>query len=401
MLHETLPETEFRWGYTEVAGYRLPYHLGCARIVDTGSENDWCFGRSTDPRVAYDKAIAEAFERHACAQPSGLHRARFRDLNRAVAPPEIAAYSATQYARRDFPYVRFQPGRDVPWKRATDFFSGNEVFVPADCVYFSGALARMGFRRMHTSASTSGTAAYPAFEGALVRAILELLERDAFMVTWIRRRATAEIDPRSLPPSIVRRLRALESAGLRVTVKDLSLDTVPVACVFAQNPAWHFTCIGTTAGFQAEDAIERALAEVEGIVLARLQREDIPAMAPSRVRSPADHTWLYAQRPHFRRADFLGAPAGKIRMSAMAPRGPKNARQLYAGIRDLGMRIAWVDITPKRAALAQGRTPLHVVRAIVPGLVPVSFGYDAEPLAMKRAQAAGALREPLFPHPLG
>jgi ribosomal protein S12 methylthiotransferase accessory factor len=120
------------------------------------------------------------------------------------------------------------------------------------------------------------------------------------------------------------------------------------------------------------------------------------------VRSAEDHTVLYARRRYFRRADFLARPSGKVRMSKIAPGGPKNARQLYAGIRRMGMRIVWIDMTPERAALAQGRTPLHVVRVIVPGLVPISFGFGEEPAGMKRLHAAGAgIREPVFPHPLG
>jgi ribosomal protein S12 methylthiotransferase accessory factor len=400
MLHQRLPEIEFRWGYTEAANYRLPYHLGLARVAGPG--DDWCFGRATDSRDAYDKAIAEAFERHACGRPLELQRARFRDLERAIAPTEIVSYSAAQQARGDFPYAPFRADREIPWKRATDFFSGNEVFVPAECVYFSSELARLGFRRMHTSASTSGVAAYTTLEGALARATLELLERDAFMMTWMLRRPTARIDPRSLPASLQRRLRALESAGVRAALKDISLDTVPIVCAFGQHRERHFTCVGAAAAFEPEDALERALAELEGIVLARLQREDIPAMAPSQVRSAEDHTVLYARRRYFRRADFLARPSGKVRMSKIAPGGPKNARQLYAGIRRMGMRIVWIDMTPERAALAQGRTPLHVVRVIVPGLVPISFGFGEEPAGMKRLHAAGAgIREPVFPHPLG
>ena len=400
-LHRRLPEIEFRWGYTEAAGYRLPYHLGLARVAGA-RDDDWCFGRSADSRDAYDKAIAEAFERHACGRPSGLHQARFRDLKRAIAPTEIASYSAAQQARREFPYAPFRADREIPWKRAIDFFSGNELFVPADCVYFSSELAKLGFRSPHTSANSSGAAAYTTLEGALARATLELLERDAFMMTWMLRRPTVKIDPRSLPAYLARRLKALEDAGLRVAVKDISLDTVPVVCAFGQHRERHFSCVGAAGSFEPEDAIERALAELEGIILARLQREDVPAMTPSRVRSAEDHTVLYAQRPYFRRADFLARSSGKVRMSGIAPAGPKNARQLYARIRRMGMRIAWVDITPERAALAQGRTPLYVVRVLVPGLVPISFGYGEEPAGMKRLHAAGAgPREPLFPHPLG
>jgi ribosomal protein S12 methylthiotransferase accessory factor len=260
----------------------------------------------------------------------------------------------------------------------------------------------VGYRRRHTEASTSGVAAYTSFEGALLRATLEALERDAFMLTWILRRPTARIEPSSLPASLRRRLQALKSAGVRVTLKDISVDTVPVVCAFGQHRGRHFTYVGAAAALDAEDAVERALAELEGIVLARLQHGDIPPIEPTGVRRAEDHTLLYAQRRHFRRADFLARASGQTRMRAIASGHPKDANALYARISNMGMRIAWIDMTSPGAALAQGRTPLHVVRVLVPGLVPMSFGYGTEPLGVPRLREhGGQIREPLFPHPFG
>ena len=64
-----------------------------------------------------------------------------------------------------------------------------------------------------------------------------------------------------------------------------------------------------------------------------------------------------------------------------------------------GLPLISLDLTPPRAAL--GGAPLQVVRAIVPGLIPLSFGYGTEPLGSPQVEAlVGAARTPLLPHPL-
>jgi len=75
-----------------------------------------------------------------------------------------------------------------------------------------------------------------------------------------------------------------------------------------------------------------------------------------------------------------------------------------ARLRELGHAVLWRDMSSPHAVLRQGRLPLSIVRVIVPGLVPVSFGYGTEPLGMPRLECFGGrarprYRKPLFPHP--
>lgn len=63
-----------------------------------------------------------------------------------------------------------------------------------------------------------------------------------------------------------------------------------------------------------------------------------------------------------------------------------------------------VDMTPDGAAVEQGRVPLHVVRALVPGMVPIWFQAGLQPEGMPRllqsvGGAKGAPTSRLFIHP--
>lgn len=55
---------------------------------------------------------------------------------------------------------------------------------------------------------------------------------------------------------------------------------------------------------------------------------------------------------------------------------------LYSVLSENGLKLYYVDMTAKEVEqLALG---IKVVRAIIPGFVPITFGYGQEPLGMRR-----------------
>jgi ribosomal protein S12 methylthiotransferase accessory factor len=147
------PEIEFRWMETDQLPYVPPFFVGSARVK--GENFDWSWGRSTDPATAHAKASAEALERWSCTRPSGLRDSSFRDLDHAIDPRTIVAYTAGQYAHPEFPYRPFDAERAYLWKEGTDVLSGKARAVLADCLYFDTSIDR---RSPYTGASSSGAA---------------------------------------------------------------------------------------------------------------------------------------------------------------------------------------------------------------------------------------------------
>jgi thiazole/oxazole-forming peptide maturase SagD family component len=296
-----------------------------------------------------------------------------------------------------FPFAPFRTASRRWWKDGRDRLSGRKIAVPAELVYFGGSVRAL-LRRPCSAATSSGVAAFADRESALERAVLELLERDAFMRAWLGRARTPRIPPRSLPGPARRRVSALNRLGLRVVVKILASDPVPVLMVFTQHPQRAFTVVGTAADYDWEKALDHALMECESTSIMRLQRGDVRRLEPSEVRFPEDHGDLYAQPRYFRGADFLARDGAEP-----SPRKAGAARSwkgLLEELRRRSLRLISVDLSPPGAA--PGDAPLYVVRAIVPGLVPLSFGFGTEPLGIPEVQAL--LRRPngppLLPHPL-
>ena len=144
--------------------------------------------------------------------------------------------------------------------------------------------------------------------------MLELIERDAFMVAWLGRLERPTVDPDSLPAALAARVRALRDIGVEVAIKDHTLDLAPVLYVHAQCKTRGFTRVAAAASFDVEAALDSALSEAESTIAACLRTEAPSAIGPDEVATPQDHANLYAQRRYFRRADFM---AGRGRTVAL------------------------------------------------------------------------------------
>jgi ribosomal protein S12 methylthiotransferase accessory factor len=398
----------FSWVDTKDASFQPPFHLGMARVGD----DEWSWGRDADSGVAHDKAVAEAWERRAWREPQGIVTARYADLPRAIDPKELVQYNDWQYEASCFPFRPFDRREIRHWVELERFDRTDETvpraWVPAEFVYSSKSLPCLHGATpapLAGACTSSGMAAFPTRAGAMERGLLEVIERDAFMVLWLTHRVTREIDRALLPDALKARVDALKEAGVRVVFRDISLDSVPVILAFGQCVCRHFTVVTTAAAFSAERAADHALTELEASVSAALLQDDrLPTPAPESVRSPEDHCHLYAQRRYFRRADWLAAPGETSSLTEVERDRPRSIDRLLAALNERGYRIYRRNFVNDKASLHQGRTPLHIVRALVPGMIPITFGYGTEPVAMPRLDRFGGMwrpnrRQAFFPHP--
>ena len=337
-------------------------------------------GRATEPRTALDIAEAEAWERVGWSTLARTVEATARDLPHALDPRDLVAYSDRQHRTRGFPFPRCEPTRTYLWTDALDTDSGIAHKVPAECVHALHALPRRFQEDACTSASTSGMAAAVALEDAVMRAALELVERDAFCRSWLSGTPAPGIHPASLPAALQGRLAALQAQGAQASLLDLSTPWCIVVAVFLQCPGMPFTAITAAASFDAESATAKALSEAEGR-LAYAQQFPCTHSAADPMRQVEN---FYRHPRTYRRSDFFRAAD---RSRAFAELGRESARdwaQMRSRMRADGFRLLCADVTPPGAAIDQGRRALKVVRALVPGLVPIWFQRGLQPEGMRR-----------------
>ncbi len=396
---------EVRWVVPKAGGYTAPFILVFARWKHGALEkDDWSCGRSKDPFIAHAKAVAEAEEWAACGFPEGLVWSRARDLPGMVSPEVFVAFHPEQYESSHFPFFPFDPETEYEWKEAVDLTTGTQRFVLADCIYFP---YHPEYPR-YASANSSGAAAYPTRSGAVERAVLELIERDAFMIVWLNRLVMPTVQVESLPTDVRERIGKLEETGFEVIVKDLTLDLAPVVLVFVQNEELHYTNCSASSSFNPLEALDRALMEVESAVYCRLAFGSSEPILPEDVRMTQDHGRLYEQEAFFHRADFLKE---HMLLKDFGEIGVAHCSSWEGLLRILSEQQRSVFVVDLEVPEVDGKKPtLHKVKAFVTGLVPISFGYGEEPCGMQRIYdvpvALGFCSERLrygelntFPHP--
>jgi ribosomal protein S12 methylthiotransferase accessory factor len=392
---ERMPPIDFVWSDARSDAYPLPFFIARARVKgETASKyNTW--GKDPDPWLAYVKAHAETIERQGPREPRNVIVAAHRHLERAVAPDQICAYAGQQYRSPTFPFSRFDPTLPMHWLRGQDVVSGETVHVPADFICKREHLPPLAGATAPTLANnSSGLAAGTSLDDALQRALHEVIERDAFMSHWLTQRPGQRVPVRLLPAEIARRVAALQAAGCETVVQSLDAAAGAVCLVSASHPVRHFTCVAASGRFDFAEAARGALDELETMVYTRLVGQHFQPLRPRDVDTPEDHTLLYAQQRYFRAADaVLRAPEQVVRLPP-AP-GQQGLACLVDQLATRGLRPLFVDVTPAQNCIEDGRTPLTVVKAIVPSLIPISFGYGREPRAMVTACDPRAF----IPHP--
>lgn len=394
-LTATCPQIEFAWADAPSEHFTLPYFVGRVHLKGAPPDHP-TWGRDADPGLACRKAIAETIERQGYQEPRNLQAAAFEELDNALDPRLVARFSQAQYRTPGFRCKPFDPNASYLWATGTEYESGNQVPILADLVYSASSLQQgYDYDASYWVSNSSGCAAGTTIADARLAALLELIERDAFMRHWFMQAPGIGIVPDSLPADLRNRVRAIAETGFQIMVQTLPSPWAPVAFLFAQHPALRVACVSAGARLRLEDAMNSALVELESRVFSLLNGFHIPKLKPRDVAMPDDHFKLYARAPYFKRADRLFTPSSQVRFDTASKNNLSSSQHLFDRMLATGLTPVFVDITPRLSGIRDGRERLVATRAFAPGLLPMSFGFGMEP----RGMVNEIHPDSLFPHP--
>ncbi|MET8288115.1 TOMM precursor leader peptide-binding protein [Streptomyces sp. NPDC005132] len=358
-------------------------YAGLTDVTWSGQANSYASSR--------DLAFLEGLERYA-----GTHRrhrapvvtASFEELgDRALDPRLCGLYEPRTYERD--PMVQpFDPARPLPWVTGWSLRDARPVLVPARLVYYSAGTREDNF----VFECSNGCATGGTWEEAVFFGLLELVERDAFLLGWYGDLALPEIDLASVHGPKVRAMVARAALqGYDVHVFDNRVDLpVPVVTGLAvrRDDGPGTLAFAAGASFDPETAVESAVSEIltyiphlPGQVAER--PDELAAMARDfdLVARLPDHAALFglpAMRRHA--ANYLAPPRAASLDELFAgweERRPRTGdlrddllllRDLLAGA---GCDVIAVDQTTPE----QRRMGLRTVATLAPGLLPIDFGW--------------------------
>jgi len=315
----------------------------------------------------------------------------------ALDPRQCGEYPDATYLH-DPVLRRFSPSEEIEWVWGHSLRDNRPTLVPARSTYYGRRTPGDDF----VFECSNGCATGSCLEEAVLHGLLELVERDAFLLGWYAGRSVTAIDPVSLPaPAAHALLDRAALYGYDVRLVDSRVDlSVPVVTALAVR---HDRGPGTLS-FAAGAALDPAAAAVAALAEALTylphlrgdavaRRAEIEAMAVDhdRVLTLRDHALLYAHPSCATHAERFLQPARTLSFAEAYSDPPattdlrEDLDRICGEIVVLGCDVIVVDqTTPEQARLG-----LATVRTIAPGLLPIDFGWGRQrALVMPRMRTA-------------
>ncbi|WP_042377838.1 TOMM precursor leader peptide-binding protein [Streptacidiphilus melanogenes] len=380
------------------------------------TEMTWS-GKTGSFRRSRDLGLLEGLERYASTLRQSLVSplvASYDSLgDTALDPRDCGVYAPETYAA-ETRLRPFDPARPIPWVTGWSLRDQRPVLVAQrSAYYFEGSDADA-----FVDDCSNGCATGSCLEEAVLFGLLELVERDAFLLSWYGDTPLTRIDLDECGRPSVRALldRAeLLGYGLHVldTRADLPIASVAAVAVRRDGGPGHLS-FAAAAALDPAAAIDSALAEtltyLPGLAARVAARPDeLEAMAEdfTLVRRQDDHPALFGlPRMAAQAANYL-TPSATVPFASLRadrPEGPHDlrddVRRCVDALAAAGHDVIVVDQTSRE----QRRLGLRTVRVIAPGLLPMDFGWSRQrALHLPRLRTArpGAPDRPLrlVPHP--
>ena len=382
---------------------RAPFAMSSAIVPAARSHG---YGRSRSFDQAGRVAVLEAYERFGAFPHHGqiLQGLAYDEVRAmAVDPATLGQYTRAQLDHPNGRMLEYAPDVAMDWAFGYRLDDGQARLVPADVAFYGynyryrldyhGARRdRHQPRRVHFFAeSSSGCALGSSLEEAALHGLLELAERDSFLLAWCRRTPLPTISQRSIVDDTSRMLlEGIEARGFDVhllsTTYDLGLPAIWALAVNRSSGAVPATYSAAGSSPQPADAVRAALWELAQLVAHPVDWDvdatEVLVDDPSLVDSIDDHVHLYA-RPEMRRRvdEVLGG--GVVTLDDAFPGWPDELCRFAQG--DVRGALEYVlerchaagldgAVVVDQSTTEHTDLGLCVARVVVPGMLPMCFG---------------------------
>ena len=373
----------------------------------------YSYGRSETLEVSRMSAEFEMLERYASIVPhtkpelAGSFRELVNAGYRMISPEQLSMNTVNDEVKEQYGFDTFSEDKSYRWRRVVNLADGLDYYLPEQVMYYDAQMVSGEKRFMYET--SNGCAMGGTYEEAVVYAMLELVERDAFMMHWYNRIAPKQLDISGVKNDYLRDVvRYMTCIGYEIRVMDITMETgIPAIWVAAIDRNYHgkMKCYNAAgAHINPEKALEGALVEVatsigiyDRMIRSGRLDEQLEKLKghPEAVIGIEDHVFFYALEENFhniepyylneqkvdfteRFRDWYGREDRTFTLEQFAERFRKYHRDIYVGVleskvnRELG---------------------LWCVKAVVPSMLTMTFGVKNQRLNLDRirkgAVAAG------------
>ena len=380
-----------------------------------GHNTLYCGGSALMTEVAQAAALGEAVERASTCTVSfdDVLIARYRDIeSEAVDPLRWDLFHERTRAKPGFPYAAISRDVELSWVWGYSLVQERPVRVPASRVFSPFRIIAAGDN--FDTAIISGYSTGCTIEEAVYGAMMEVIERDAFMIAWANQLRVPRLAvDASTPGEVGEYIAAFAERDIEVRclLIDLDLGAHAVVAIARHSrtgePAF---VVAAAADIDAAVACKRALKELSANRLSvryEMTQGSPPQPDPETAIDERAHGQLYARPEAAPWLDFWWSAPESAELPPAQTCGVTTAtRRCVETISKAGLEVIAVDLT----APAISSLGLRTVKVLIPGAYPMLFDGRFPHFGGTRITnapvAVGLRHEPLafedlctFPHP--
>lgn len=283
-------------------------------------------------------------------------------------PEGIFLFSESQYKQNNFPFKKFNRDSVIEWTSAYSHKLQKDVYVPAFLTYLPYDNYEKG--GCYYPSSSTGLSCAPSLEEAMLKGLLEIIERDAFTIFWLNQLSPPKIDTDNNKLDELK--TKFKFPHINYSIFDITSDfEIPVVATFSfSNSSFGYVAsLGLSCSLTYLKAIKKALVEnAQGRVAVAFHRKNDPE---KKYRSDfkdvlnfEDHSYLYSTDESLKnKLDFLH----KSEMVHSPKENPEriSLNKLIEKFKEKGYDVFVKELTTPDIKEVE----LKVVRVIVPGMV--------------------------------
>jgi ribosomal protein S12 methylthiotransferase accessory factor len=383
-------------------------------------------GRTNSYSQSELTAILEGLERYCGLEPRGKRSVVFDCYHnlkdKALNPLMVGVHEGEQYERTGFPFEKFDPDRPMNWVWGYSFLQERPILVPELLAYYSLGCGSRGF----VYETSNGCALGGSLEEAIFYGIMEVVERDSFLMTWYAKLSLPRLDPYSAEDKelelMIDRMRAV--AGYELYLYNSTMEHgIPSIVALAKNRKQKGLNLICAAGAHLDPvrAVKTAVHELAGMMLTldeklETNHERYVRMLhdSSLVQQMDDHGMLYGLPQAEERLNFLlnnNRPFKtfdeEFKWKSSHADLTNDLEDILQAFRNNNLDVIVIDQTTPEIK----RNGLHCVKVLIPGMLPMTFGHHLKRVSglervLRVPMELGYTREPLthenlnpLPHP--
>jgi ribosomal protein S12 methylthiotransferase accessory factor len=360
-------------------GVNLPFLMG-----DEGTA-----GRTHSYTISEMTAILEGLERYCGLSPRGkrtmVHDCYRNIKEQALNPLKVGIHEKEAYSRSDYPFKPFHQDTPMNWVWGYSLIHERPILVPELLAYYS-----LGYEEGFVYETSNGCALGGSLEEAIFYGIMEVVERDSFLMTWYAKLPLPRLDPFSAEDKelqlMIDRVRSV--AGYDLYFYNSTMENgIPSIAAFAKNRKDKGLNLICAAGAHLDPikAAKSAVHELAGMMLTLDEKfeanlEEIQGMYrdSSLVQKMEDHGMLYGLPEAEERLKFLLDDHRPLRPFAEEFKWKSCHIDLTEDLKEILQvfkRLMMDVIVVNQSTPETLRNGLHCVKVLIPGMLPMTFGH--------------------------